>query len=46
MIVNLINQKREDKVNGTKEFLASIYRMVFMALVLGVFFFVTRQKYL
>ncbi|MCP2025031.1 hypothetical protein L1276_000171 [Flavobacterium sp. HSC-32F16] len=46
MINNLIKQKREDNLNGTKKFQTSIYRMVFMAVVLVVFFFLTKQKYL
>jgi 4-hydroxybenzoate polyprenyltransferase len=45
MIVNLIKQRKEDKVNGTRTFQASIYRMLIMAVVLGLFFLITKQNY-
>ncbi|PXY39399.1 hypothetical protein DMB65_18110 [Flavobacterium cheongpyeongense] len=45
MILNMIRQRREDKLNGTKIFQASIYRMLIMAAVLLVFFFITKQNH-
>ncbi len=40
-IFNLIKQRREDQLNGTTLFKASIYRMLIMAGVLLVFFLIT-----
>jgi predicted Na+-dependent transporter len=45
IIVNMIKQRKEDKINNTKEFQASIYRMLIMAVMLAVFFFMTKQYY-
>jgi len=45
-IVNLIKQRKEDKLNDTREFQASIYRMLIMAAVLVVFYFLTHQKHI
>lgn len=45
IIVNMIKQRKEDKINNTKEFKASIYRMLIMAVMLAVFFFMTKQYY-
>nr|WP_315156600.1 hypothetical protein [uncultured Flavobacterium sp.] len=45
-IINLIKQKKEDKLNGTKNFRQSIYRMLIIAAILGVFFFVTEQNHI
>lgn len=46
MIFNLIKQKREDQLNGTTMFKSSIYRMLIIAVILGVFFFITEQNYM
>ena len=46
IIVNMIKQRKEDKINNTKEFQASIYRMLIMAVMLVVFFFITKQYYI
>lgn len=46
IIVNMIKQRKEDKINNTKEFQASIYRMLIMAVMLAVFFFITKQYYI
>ncbi|KQX00672.1 hypothetical protein ASC72_07305 [Flavobacterium sp. Root420] len=43
-IFNLIKQRKQDKLNNTTEFQTSIYRMLFMAVLLIVFFFITRQN--
>ncbi|CAC9976025.1 hypothetical protein [Flavobacterium panici] len=45
-IVTFIKQKEKDRIEGTKEFQASIYRMLFMAVVLGVMYFVTYQNHI
>jgi len=45
MIIDLIKQRKKDKVEGTALFQASIYRMLIMAVVLGLFFFITQQNY-
>jgi L-asparagine transporter-like permease len=45
-IISLIKQRKEDKVNDTKEFQSSIYRMLFMAVILGVFFFITKMNHI
>ncbi|WP_264550907.1 hypothetical protein [Flavobacterium sp. N2038] len=44
MIFNLIKQKREDKLNDTKKFQSSIFRMLIMALLLVIVFLATRQN--
>lgn len=45
-VISLLKQRREDKLNDTKEFQSSIYRMLFMAVVLGVFFFIIKQNHI
>lgn len=45
IIFSMIKQRREDKLNDTKKFQSSIYRMLFMAVILGVFFLFTRTNY-
>ncbi|PXY47274.1 hypothetical protein DMB68_09040 [Flavobacterium hydrophilum] len=45
-IISLIKQRKEDKLNGTKEFQSSIYRMLFLVVILGVFFFITKMNYI
>lgn len=46
MIFSLIKQRKEDKLNNTKEFQLSIYRMLFMVVILGVFYFITKQNHI
>jgi hypothetical protein len=46
MISNLIKQRRDDQINGTTMFKSSIYRMLIMAVILIVFFFITEQSYM
>jgi hypothetical protein len=46
MISNLIKQRRDDQINGTTIFKSSIYRMLIMALILIVFFFITEQSHM
>jgi 4-hydroxybenzoate polyprenyltransferase len=43
-VFNLIKQKKQDKLNNTTEFQSSIYRMLIMAVLLVVFFFITKQN--
>jgi hypothetical protein len=43
-VIKMIKQRKEDKLNNTKEFQSSIYRMLIMALLLVVFFFITKQN--
>ncbi|KOP38978.1 hypothetical protein DBB36_20975 [Flavobacterium sp. WLB] len=45
-IVSFIKQKEKDRIEGTKEFQASIYRMLFMAVILGIMYFVTYQNHI
>lgn len=43
MVLKMIKQRKEDKLNNTQEFRASVYKMFFMMLVaLIVFFFITK----
>jgi len=44
MIFNLIKQRREDQLNGATMFKSSIYRMLIIAVILIVFFFITEQS--
>ena len=46
IIIKIIKQRKEDQTNGTTTFKASIYRMLFMAGVLIVFFFISMQNQL
>ncbi len=46
MIWNLMKQKKKDKINGTREFQASIYRMLIMAIVLIIIFYITKQEHI
>lgn len=46
MIYNLIKQRRDDQINGTTMFKSSIYRMLIMAVILMVFFFITQQSHM
>jgi hypothetical protein len=41
-IFNLMKKRREDRVNGTQNFNVSIYRMMFLAVLLIAFFFITK----
>jgi hypothetical protein len=43
-VFNLIKQKKQDKLNNTTEFQSSIFRMLIMAVLLVVFFFITKQN--
>ncbi|MCV9928618.1 hypothetical protein OIU83_13195 [Flavobacterium sp. LS1R49] len=43
MIMITIKMRREDKLNGTTTFRSAIYRMLVMALMLGIFYFITKQ---
>jgi predicted permease len=45
-VFKMIKQRKEDKLNDTREFQASIYRMLIMAAVLVVFYFLTHQKHI
>lgn len=45
-IVNLVKEKKEDKLNNTENFKFSIYRMLFMVVILCVFFFITKQNHI
>ncbi|WP_281632563.1 hypothetical protein [Flavobacterium luteolum] len=44
MIWNLIKQWEKDKVEETNEFKTSIFRMLFMAVIMIVIFFITKQN--
>ncbi len=43
-IINMIKMKNEDKRNGTMLFQKSVYRMLFMAILLGFVFFISKQN--
>jgi predicted Na+-dependent transporter len=45
-IINLVKQKKEDKLNDTTKFRSSIYRMLIMASILVIFFFITKQSHI
>jgi len=45
-IISLIKQRKEDKLNDTTEFQTSLYRMLFFAVALGVFFLMTKMNYI
>jgi len=46
MIWNLIKQWKKDKVQETKEFRSSIFRMLIVAVVMIVIFFITKQNHI
>lgn len=46
MIWNLIKQWKKDKVEETKEFKPSIFRMLIMAVGMIVIFFITKQNHI
>lgn len=46
MIWNLIKQWKKDKVEETKEFKPSIFRMLIMVVVMIVIFFITKQNHI
>ncbi|SMO49027.1 hypothetical protein SAMN06265220_1011195 [Flavobacterium nitrogenifigens] len=43
---NLVQKRKKDTVEETQEFKSSIYRMLFMAIVMIVIFFITRQNHI
>ncbi len=45
VIFNLVKERREDKLNSTTLFQASIYKMLIMSVVLVIFFLLTKQNY-
>lgn len=45
-IVNMIRQRKEDKLNGTTLFKESIYRVLIMLVLLIAFFFITKQNHI
>lgn len=46
MIWYLIKQWKKDKVEETKEFKSSIFRMLIMTVVMIVIFFITKQNHI
>jgi len=46
IIFTMVKQRKEDKLNNTTEFKFSMYRMLFIALILIVIFFVTKQNHI
>ena len=46
MILNLIKQRKEDKRNDTSVFKSSILIMLFMAVVVGILFILTKQNHI
>lgn len=45
-IWSLIQKRKNDKINGTQEFKDSIYRMMFMAVIMIIVFFATKQNHI
>ncbi|MBB4803866.1 putative membrane protein [Flavobacterium nitrogenifigens] len=45
MIVNMIKQRKNDKINGTKEFYQAINRMMIFAVILVIMFAITKQHH-
>ncbi|PWB25473.1 hypothetical protein DCO46_08950 [Flavobacterium sp. HTF] len=45
-IYNLNKQRKEDKINNTENFKSSIYSMLFMAVIMIAFFFITKQDHI
>ncbi len=43
MVFDMKNKKKKDKINSTENLKFSIYRMLFVALTLIVFYFVAKQ---
>ncbi len=43
---HLMKERRMDKINNTTDFKSSIFRMLILALVLVVIFFITKQNHL
>lgn len=46
MIINLKKQRKEDQRNDTNVFKNSILRMLFMAVVIGILFFLAEQNHM
>ncbi|WP_035643860.1 hypothetical protein [Flavobacterium sp. ASV13] len=46
MIVNLVKQRKEDKQNGTIKFQSAVYRIIFMAVLLVIMYFITKQNHI
>lgn len=46
MIFNLMKQREQDKLNGTKKVVTAIARMIIVSVVLIVFIFITKQKHI
>lgn len=45
-IWNLLQKRKNDKINDTKEFRHAIYRMLIMAVIMIIIFFVTKQNHI
>ncbi len=43
VILSMIGLRKEDKLNGTKEFQSSLYRLLFIGVAMLVIYFVTIQ---
>ncbi len=46
VIVNLIKQRKEDKQNYTTNFQSAVYRIIFMAVLLVIMYFITKQNHI
>ncbi|SMO35199.1 hypothetical protein SAMN06265349_101182 [Flavobacterium resistens] len=46
MIINLIKQRKEDKLNYTTNFQSAVYRIIFMAVLLVIMYFITKQNHI
>ncbi|TDP03035.1 hypothetical protein [Flavobacterium sp. 245] len=46
MIFDLRKQRKEDKQNGIVKFQSAIYRMLIMAVMLGIAYFITKQNHI
>jgi hypothetical protein len=46
IIIDLLKKRKDDKLNDTKEFQSSLYRMLFVGGLLFVFFLITKQNHI
>ncbi|MDQ6472832.1 hypothetical protein RB619_19500 [Flavobacterium sp. LHD-80] len=46
MVADLRKQRKEDKQNGTIKFQSAIFRMLVMAVLLGIAYFIMKQNHI
>jgi len=45
LILKLVKQRREDKVNGTQDFKLSLYNILMTVVIMGILFFLINSNY-